>query len=394
VGCIASLAIWYDLERRYKSDPAHCDVEPMKITFLSPAPDLSGGQRVLAIYADSLMRRGHDVTVVARDRERPTLAKKLRDLLRRGMLPSRPIETHFDHMEARLIRLSHSGPICAEDVPDADVVIATWWETAFEAMHFPAEKGSKIYFVQGHEVFPYLPTHISGASYFLPLKKIVVSSWLSQIMSERYHDKDVTLVPNGVDHKLFHAPPRERQKVATVGLIYSPSHLKGVDAALRAIELAKERYGEFQIIAFGTSAPTSSLPIPAGTKYYLNMPQNQLSQIYSACDVFVSASRSEGFGLPILEAMACRTPVVATRTGCVQDVINDGENGFAVDVDDVEALASRIVGVLSTDGDEWKKMSAAAYAEALSHSWDTASELFEAALYRQIETWPGQPASP
>jgi glycosyltransferase involved in cell wall biosynthesis len=50
--------------------------------------------------------------------------------------------------------------------------------------------------------------------------------------------------------------------------------------------------------------------------------------VYADCDVWLFASFSEGFGLPIIEAMACRCPVVATRAGCAPDVIKEGVNGY------------------------------------------------------------------
>lgn len=354
----------------------------MKITFLSPAPNLSGGQRVIATYADQLLARGHEVTVVARGHVKPKFSTHLRYLARGKQVPTLPKETHFDRMRASLIVLTHPGPITAEDVPDADVVIATWWETAFEAVHFPPSKGRKIYFVQGHEVHAHLPMHLSGASYLLPLKKITISSWLVDAMRDLYGDNDVALVPNAVDQNLFFAPKRPRQKVPTVGLMYSTAPLKGVDIALRAIDIARQTHGDLRVVAFGTNRPSKHMPIPERTEFHLNPQQSSLRDIYAACDVFIAASRSEGFGLPILEAMACRTPVVATRTGCAEDVIEDYKNGYTVDVEDIEALGDRLTKVLSMDAASWQAMSKAAYEKTLEYSWYDAGSLLEAALVR------------
>jgi glycosyltransferase involved in cell wall biosynthesis len=285
-------------------------------------------------------------------------------------------------MRASLIVLTHPGPITTDDVPDADVVIATWWETAFEAVHFPSSKGRKVYFVQGHEVHNHLPRHLSGASYFLPLKKVTISSWLIDTMRDLYGDDEVALVPNAVDHNLFFAPERSRQQAPTVGLMYSTASLKGVDIALRAIEIARQARRDLRVVAFGTKRPAKHMPLPEGTEFHLNPQQSSLRDIYAACDVFIAASRSEGFGLPILEAMACRTPVVATRTGCAEDIIEDNINGYTVDVDDAEALGHRLTKVLSMDAASWQLMSKAAHEKTLEYSWDDAGALLEAALTR------------
>jgi glycosyltransferase involved in cell wall biosynthesis len=352
----------------------------MKITFLSPPPNLSGGQRVVAIHADQLLARGHDVVVVARRHTAPTFGATLRHLARGQRGPSLPTDTHYDRMRAPLIILPHEGSITADDVPDADIVIATWWETAFEAVHFPPSKGKKVYFVQGHEVFPHLPKHISGASYLLPLKKITVSSWLIDTMRELYGDYDVSLVPNAVDHSLFFAPERFKQSVPTVGLMYSSVHFKGVDIALRAIDIARQIHPDLRVIAFGTDRPTREMPLPSGAEFHFNLPQAFLRDIYAACDVLVTASRSEGFGLPILEAMACRTPVIATRTGCADDVIRSGQNGYVVDIEDADSLGARLAEVLSIDATSWGAMSEAAHRKALEYTWEEAGALFENSL--------------
>lgn len=335
----------------------------------------------MAIYADQLMAQGHDVTVVARRRE-PSRRMSLRRLSLGQRMLSATGETHFDRMRAKLIVPDHFGALEATDVPDSDCLIATWWETAFEAVHLPQSKGTKVYFVQHHEVFNHLPRHISAASYLLPLKKVTISSWLANTMRDCYGDAEVALVPNAVDHRLFFACQREKQSVPTVGVMYSTAHFKGTDIAFRAIQIARERYPGLRVIAFGAVAPARHLPLPKGTKYHLDPPQESIRNIYSACDAFIVPSRSEGFGLPILEAMACRTPVIASKTGCAEDVIDDVENGFVVDVEDPYSMADRIIRILSMHPDSWKLMSDKAYEKVAGYSWDTSAQLFEEALVR------------
>ncbi len=56
-------------------------------------------------------------------------------------------------------------------------------------------------------------------------------------------------------------------------------------------------------------------------------------------DVVIHPSLAEGFGRAVLEAMALGKPVIASKVGGLRDAIKDGENGFLVDVGDVEAIA-------------------------------------------------------
>ncbi len=354
----------------------------MKITFVTPPANLSGGLRVVAIYADLLRARGHEVVVVAPRHRAPRWTTRLRALARGRWLKTPPQTSHYDRMQAELRLCDHAGPITDADVPDADVVIATWWETAFMVAQFPVSKGRKFYFVQHHEVHPNLPVHLSAGSYLLPLRKITISSWLVETMRNLYGDAEVALVPNSVDHAQFFAPERGRQSVPTVGLMYSRTHFKGVDISLRAIEIARQTRPDLRVIAFGTEAPDRKLPLPRGSEFYLRPAQDRLREIYAACDVWLCGSRAEGFHLPPSEAMACRTPVISTRVGGPMDVIENGINGYLVDVEDVDGLARGLRQVFDLSESEWQGMSDAALASVQSYGWEAAAELFEAALRR------------
>jgi glycosyltransferase involved in cell wall biosynthesis len=78
------------------------------------------------------------------------------------------------------------------------------------------------------------------------------------------------------------------------------------------------------------------------------LPRRKLRDAYSACDVFVlpSRSRSEAFGIVLLEAMARAKPVVATNVGGIPYVVNQGETGILVPPSDPTYLAEAITQLL------------------------------------------------
>src|SRR5690606_5881114 len=125
---------------------------PMRITFVLPDPNLSGGVRVVAIYADRLRRRGHTVTVVATPRPGPTWRATVGSLLRHRKLPrvKRHSTRHFDDRDVPVPLLDRPRPVTDRDVPDADVVVATWWETAGPVAALSPRKGAKAYFMQDY----------------------------------------------------------------------------------------------------------------------------------------------------------------------------------------------------------------------------------------------------
>jgi glycosyltransferase involved in cell wall biosynthesis len=78
--------------------------------------------------------------------------------------------------------------------------------------------------------------------------------------------------------------------------------------------------------------------------------------------------------------MACRCPVVSTGVGGPIDIIENGHNGFLVPIGDAEALANRVIDVLTFSDKQWSAMSDAALATATRYTWDDATDLLEDAL--------------
>lgn len=355
----------------------------MRITFLVPSGHQNGGNRVIATHARNLLAMGHDVRIVLPTPRPRGRLETLRRALRTRSWP-RPRPQGAGFFEAFGERLIRTGPLPleAEAVPDGDVVIATFWRTAFTVAALPPEKGAKVYFVQHHEVHDHLPQDLAAGSYWLPLKKITISDWLVETMARLYGDTDVAKVPNSVDLDQFDAPPRARNARPRVGFVYSQRPFKGTDLVVRAIEIARRRFSDLEVVAFGGYRPDAALPLPPGTEFHHWPAQELIPKLYASCDAWLFGSRAEGFGLPILEALACRTPVVATRAGAAPDFIREGENGHLVEIEDAEALGARLVDLLSRSPEDWKAMSEAARESVRSYTWEDASRDFAAALAR------------
>lgn len=357
----------------------------MKITFLLPVLDLSGGNRVVATYASMLCQLGHSVTVViARPKPIPWRARLLAGSWRRQVAPSLEemrSKSHFAGLQVSLRLAAVPGGIQTSDVPDGDVVIATWWETAEWAMSLSSNKGIPISFVQGHEVFDYLPVERARATYRLPIHRITISRWLLDILRNQY-GVEADLIPNAVDHKVFYAKLRSKQQRPTVGLLFTHSLTKGVAVAARALLRLAQEFPDLRIVSFGSGAEEKFLGLDSLIEFTRRPSQEHIREIYSSCDVWLSASTSEGFNLPSLEAMACGAPVVATRTGWPLESIVDGQNGFLIDIGDEDAMVSRVGQILRLSPREWQRMSSNALSCASRYTWDESVKLFEHSLIR------------
>ncbi len=363
----------------------------MRITFVLNHVNLNGGIRVIAVYAEQLKKRGHTVTVVTRPRPVASLRDKVKSLVKGDGWPIDPntLPDHFDNVDVDLRTIESRRPIEDRDVPDADVVIATWWETAPWVAALSPSKGAKVYYVQDFGANPGQPMDKLAETWWLPMHRIVISHYIWDLVKQHAPGgSEISYVPNSVDLEQFKSPPRGKQKSPVVGTIYSRSKFKGTDIAMAACEIARKKLPDLKLIGFGQHLPDRDMGYPDWMSFKTRIPDDQLKGIYGACDVWLFPPRKEGYGLPVLEAMACRTPVIATPAGAAPELIGKG-GGILVPHENPQAMADAIVKICSLADDDWRRLSDAAYATVTGYSWADAVGLFEAALSRSLSL-PGR----
>lgn len=357
----------------------------MKITFVLPSASLAGGIRVVAIYAEHLQKRGHEIFVVSTPLEQPKLLHQVKSLLKGQRLipPEKREPSYLDDIDVTHRVLERYRPVTDADVPDADVVVATWWETAEWVWALSPQKGVKVHFMQDYEIWGGSIQRIDATCY-LPIPKIVIAKWVKDLLEKRFNQSPLALIPNSVDTEKFYAPKRTKQSTPTVGLTYTTFYNKGCDISIQAYHIARKTIPNLRLIAFGSLNISPDLPLPDETEYAYCAPDHKLKELYSQCDAWLFGTRIEGFGLPILEAMACRTPVIGTPAGAAPEILVDGA-GILVKPEDPEDMAKAIEQICQLSEAKWQAMSEAAYTKATSYTWDNATERFEAALYTAIE---------
>jgi D-inositol-3-phosphate glycosyltransferase len=203
----------------------------------------------------------------------------------------------------------------------------------------------------------------------------------------------VVVIPCGVDTELF-MPGDPEQARATLGLPSGPlvlyvgrlAPIKGLETLLDAIALLATQGREVRLVVVGGEADEPAggheadlrarierLGIGGRVGFAGAQPQKTLQQHYVAADVTVLPSHYESFGMAAMEAMACGSPVVASRVGGLTTTVRDGATGFLVPEGDVDALAGRLDALLGEPDLRWR-LGREGVRWAAQHRWPCVTE--------------------
>ena len=285
----------------------------MKITFLLPHLSVSGGVRIGLNYANLLSKKGHQVKVIV------VSNTPWRRLLYNALNVGIPWIKNFSAEILRLKNLDETS------IPDADAIVACGWESAGIMNGYPANKGLKFQFVMHDERLYHGPKEKVEITYRYPNKKIVISSWIKEML-ERDFNIHSNLLITPVDHGLFYPVKTEKKdKDIKVLLLHHTYKWKGVDEGVKTVLKIKEKRPEIKLVLFGVHERRIDIPYDT---YLYNISQSRLAFLYSSSDIFLCPSWFEGLGMPAMEAMACGCAVVTYDTGGSRDYAIDNKTAF------------------------------------------------------------------
>ena len=286
----------------------------MKINIIFPEFGLSGGVLVALRYAKALNDFGHDVMCYAK--RLPYIKPRT---IKEAIHAAHRLVKSYDAIVAqeRCWKFNYKVPYLINDrtIRDADVVIATAWCTAYDVNSLSSSKGRKYYFIQDYEIWDDEKRGI--ASYKLPLKHIVIANWIDRILVDKHGCDKSTIIYNGIDLSVFKPNNKRENKELVVLMLYHPLPKKGIKDGLAVLSDIHKVYPNIRIVMFGKTAFVDK---PNYIEYFKDPKPELLVRLYQQSDIFLFPAIEEGWGLTVIEAMACGCAVVGTNTGCLLEL--------------------------------------------------------------------------
>jgi len=175
------------------------------------------------------------------------------------------------------------------------------------------------------------------------------------------------VVRNGIRMERFtgvqKTPGVSSQTVGAVAMFYP---IKRLDVYVDvAREVMRRRPSVHFVLAGGGELEPRlrALAADLGDRFRFLGIRHDVPEVLRTLDVFVLTSDYEGAGIGVMEAMSAGVPVVATRAGGAEEIVEDGREGYLVPTGDVQAMADRVVDLLDND-EERERMGRAGVARA------------------------------
>jgi UDP-glucose:(heptosyl)LPS alpha-1,3-glucosyltransferase len=210
-----------------------------------------------------------------------------------------------------------------------------------------------------------------------------VSALVAKQLESYFQRKDVRVIRNGVDADFFSATQRLARRADArrefglapadfaLLLIGNDWKKKGLDGLLQALSLIDALPWRLLVVGSDARGPYEKIIRDRNIldRVFFLTPSPNVMQFYAAADAYVGPSLEDAYGLPILEAMACGLPVIASSEAGASEIIQDGTNGVILrDPQDVQELSAKIRSLVE-NREQCISLGEQASFTAQQHSW-------------------------
>jgi phosphatidylinositol alpha-mannosyltransferase len=197
------------------------------------------------------------------------------------------------------------------------------------------------------------------------------------VMLDKYFTADWQIIPNGIDTELFHAaaplPPGMERDVPTILFLGRFDPRNGLSTLIESFRRVKDRQREARLVVVGDGPLRDHYYRQArGIKdiTFVGAVLDGRADYYANSTVYACPTTKASFGITLLEAMACETPIVCSDILGFRDVVADGREALMVPSGDRDAIADALVRVLD-DPALARRLGETGRATALDYSWSS-----------------------
>jgi glycosyltransferase involved in cell wall biosynthesis len=295
----------------------------MKISFNVANSGLAdnGGSATIVKSANTLVDMGHDVTVIDNKTNNYTWDS-----------------FKFNHHYVRFV----------SDYPDADIIIATGYQTVKVFPQLPKQCGIQFHWIRGWETWNYPEPVIINEVLPLSANKMVNGEQLRAKLNNLGYGS--YLIRPGYDLDLYRPTGKDVEcEQVTIGALYSDPHpkrkTKRTDWVFNAVQQLKNDGHNVKLLMFGTPVKAS---IGVVDEYYSNPTDKVKNMIYNMCDMWLAPTELEGLHLPPAEAMLTGCAVVGTSAELsgMSDYLLHGHTGL-VSTNNFDSFVEKVVDLIN-----------------------------------------------
>ncbi|MDB9984585.1 glycosyltransferase family 4 protein [Gammaproteobacteria bacterium] len=207
------------------------------------------------------------------------------------------------------------------------------------------------------------------------------------------NSNSMNVIHNGLDVDIF--IPYSNIKRDQLRLITTASAdvpLKGLDYTLEALSILKKEFCDINLVVIGklkqeghTSRLIKRLGLENSIQFKTNLTKKEIAEEYACSSIAIVSSLYEGFGYPVIEAMSCSVPLIATNTSSIPELV--GDYATLIPSRDSTSLAKSIKLVIS-DYEKYKNIAEKGRLHVLDNfSWTKITEEYESVIYKIIEDY-------
>lgn len=304
----------------------------MKIAFVTSTLTSGGSERVMSLLANELANRGHEVFIVLL--RAPIVFYDIQESVKIYYA-----ENHSHNMLKKLIWFR--GLIKTEH-PDVVIPFMTqvYCATILSLM------GVNVPIISSERIDPRFSKFINKVYRWCLLRfttHLVVQTKAIKAYYPTSIQKRTTIIPNPITDSIFENYPdvNKEKIIVSVGRLYAQKNQKMMIDAFADIA---NKYPDYKLIIYGEG------PIREQLTEYINAKElsgkvllpgrsNNIAKELNRAEIFCLSSDYEGMSNALLEAVCVGLPVVTTNVSGVEDLLNNGKNGFVVDVGDTKSMS-------------------------------------------------------